>query len=418
VADLTIEFPTPGPSDDAVRHVVEYEGAVEDLGQKLCPSDQALVLKALLTRDRIGARLEKGALSDSTLVNHIGAVDKRLKGHSSSICAVIGTDVFDDWRQTLRPPDNAWWWFLDHVVETRSASSILVLFLGLGFFSLLVALITDLLRRFLAGGPDAASLTYLIFQTLVAVATGAAFTEAGAQWIDGFLSGLRVSRSRAKQWRTLALFASVVVVTIVWTRLDAIAVLYDRSGAQLAATGQVTTAIHRFERSIALSPDYAAAHYNLANAYEDVGESDKALVEYQIALRADAEFVPAYNNAARLLIRKKEYGTALQLVDIALSKPAAEKRIKYSLWKNRGAAHLALDNPIQSQDDLREALRNQNGAEANCLMAQIIQRKGGNAELYWRSCLSSSADGEKPDAVLTSLAEEHLRAKEQEKAAK
>jgi tetratricopeptide (TPR) repeat protein len=300
--------------------------------------------------------------------------------------------------------------FLTVPRKTDRLAAYLALLLGLGCFSLLVALVTDLLRRFLAGGPDAESLPYLVFQTMLAVVTGSAFTATGAEWLEHVLTKVGVERPRVKQWRMLFLLCSLVVVIVLWTQMQAIASVYDRFGAQLALSGQTTTAIHRFQRSIALAPDYAAAHYNLGSAYEDVGEIDKALVEYQTALKADANFVPAYNNAARLLIRKKDYGTALQLLDVALSKRTPEKHIRYSLWKNRGSAHLGLDQLIQSEDDLHEALRNEDGAEANCLMAEVMEHTSGSPGPFWRRCLSASARDEKPDAILTSLAEERLRA--------
>lgn len=406
------------PAGSLPTVAADYESDVDALDRELSRSDRDAVMCVLLRRDQVATLLKNLDVTSSPIVNQINTLDQRLKAQALRICAAIGSQAFDEWRLTLNPPTAAWWWFLDSEADTRSTPRLLVFLFGVGCFSLMAALVTDLVRRFFVGGPDSTSLPYIIAQSLAAVATGTAFTEAGARWIEQLLFKYGIRRFRAKEWRIVSVVFFLGVTVMVWTKLDAIATYYDHAGVRLAAAGQITTAIHRFERSIALAPDRAVAHYNLASAYEDLGESEKALVEYYVALKTDATFVPAYNNAARILIRKHDPGTALQLIETALSKPTSEPGIRYSLWKNRGAAHLELNQLLQAEDDLHEALRNSDGAEANCLMGQIIQKKGGDARWYWQHCLSSVSTNEKPDPLLTSFAEEELRSKEREKAKK
>jgi len=58
-------------------------------------------------------------------------------------------------------------------------------------------------------------------------------------------------------------------------------------GIAVAMKGLWKEAIYRWERAIVLDPTYAAAHNNLAIAYEHEGQFDKAKDAYEKALKLD-----------------------------------------------------------------------------------------------------------------------------------
>ena len=58
-------------------------------------------------------------------------------------------------------------------------------------------------------------------------------------------------------------------------------------GIQVAQRGLWREAIYRWEKAIALDPTYAAAHNNLAVAYEQDGQFEKAQLAYTMALELD-----------------------------------------------------------------------------------------------------------------------------------
>jgi Tfp pilus assembly protein PilF len=58
-------------------------------------------------------------------------------------------------------------------------------------------------------------------------------------------------------------------------------------GIQVAQKGLWREAIFRWERATKIDPSYAAAHNNLAIAYEHEGELDKARASYEKALELD-----------------------------------------------------------------------------------------------------------------------------------
>lgn len=60
-------------------------------------------------------------------------------------------------------------------------------------------------------------------------------------------------------------------------------------GIAVAQRGLWREAIYRWERAVTIDPTYAAAHNNLAIAYEQEGELDKARTAYEKALSLEPD---------------------------------------------------------------------------------------------------------------------------------
>jgi len=58
-------------------------------------------------------------------------------------------------------------------------------------------------------------------------------------------------------------------------------------GIEVAQRGLWREAIYRWERATEIDPDYAAAHNNLAIAYEQEGDLEKARTAYERALEIE-----------------------------------------------------------------------------------------------------------------------------------
>ena len=81
------------------------------------------------------------------------------------------------------------------------------------------------------------------------------------------------------------LFASAVSPLAADARDDA--KKHVEFGIQVAQRGLWREAIFRWERAAKIDPTYAAAHNNLAIAYEHEGELDKARAAYEKALELE-----------------------------------------------------------------------------------------------------------------------------------
>lgn len=75
--------------------------------------------------------------------------------------------------------------------------------------------------------------------------------------------------------------------------------LQVKFGVRAAKDGHWDEAIYRWKKSVLLDPNNLMAHNNLAVAYEQMGEFDLALEEYQTAYKLDSQNDVIKNNLDR-----------------------------------------------------------------------------------------------------------------------
>jgi tetratricopeptide (TPR) repeat protein len=209
----------------------------------------------------------------------------------------------------------------------------------------------------------------------------------------------------------LAITALVLALALVRS-LPSVARAFNNRGFQLQQRGQIKAAIEEYQRAIRLNPGYAEAHYNLADAYEEIPNYDKALEEYQRAIDADLTFYPAYNNLSRLyILRRRDYGAALRLLDRAINLKPQEPSVQYSLHKNYGWANFELHHLEQAERDLRLAIgMNSERGAAHCVLAKVLdaQERAAVALTEWESCAAYSGQ-EEMEPEWRNEAQERLR---------
>jgi len=80
---------------------------------------------------------------------------------------------------------------------------------------------------------------------------------------------------------------------------------HNNAGVGAALINRYEEAEAHFRKALELAPDYAGAHYNLANLYRDHGRLDAASAEYQLALRCDPGLEAARLNLKALEGRRR-----------------------------------------------------------------------------------------------------------------
>jgi DNA-binding winged helix-turn-helix (wHTH) protein/Flp pilus assembly protein TadD len=216
--------------------------------------------------------------------------------------------------------------------------------------------------------------------------------------MEKVLSWLPTNLKLQKRWIILLLIAGMVLVLALVKSLPSIARYLNNRGFQLQQRGQIKAAIEDYQRAIRLNPGYAEAHYNLADAYEEIPDYDKALEEYQRAINADFTFYQAYNNLSRLyILRHRDFGAALRLLDRAMNLKPQEPSVQYSLRKNYGWANFELHEWGLAEQNLRfaVALNSERGA-AHCLLAKILDAQGRatSALSEWEACAAYASQPE------------------------
>jgi DNA-binding winged helix-turn-helix (wHTH) protein/Tfp pilus assembly protein PilF len=213
--------------------------------------------------------------------------------------------------------------------------------------------------------------------------------------------GWRRRLNEHKRLAGMTLLASILVLLALTVVLRNgrffIARYYNNRGVQSQSRANLKDAIADYDNAIRWYPRYAAAHYNLADASEEIGIYDRSVKEYQVAIQEDPEFYEAYNNLARLYIKRlNDSSAAVALIERALALQPAEESVRYSLHKNYGWAKLSLNLPEEAEHDLRLAISIQpNYGAAHCLLAKVLEMKGRAADALheWEMCVAYGTNG-------------------------
>jgi len=371
--------------------IITYREALDALRASEPADAAAGAMRVILARDA-AAEAAIGTTTPEALAE-LASLDGQLQAAAPVIVDAVGADTLMRWRTSAGPPPPAWWWSLDEIAAAHQPKPWTgwAILAGL-FIALSVSFIAEISARFLAGQPDFFGIFSTLTQVLLALVAGGALTQAGGRWIDGLLAARGIAQPAHDRWKTALALLVLIVVLAFRLALPVFARTYNDRGVRQQQAGRITSAIDSYERAISLAPDFALAHYNLGSAYDDILQYDKALVEYQTAIQNDPQVYFAYNNLARLyMLQKRDYVSALRLLERGVDLKPTEPAVKYSLLKNRAWAYLALKLPGLAEADVRQALTlRPEGAAAHCLLAQVLEARGKPAEALpsWESCVA------------------------------
>lgn len=82
--------------------------------------------------------------------------------------------------------------------------------------------------------------------------------------------------------------------------------------------GNKQKALEEFQTAIRLKPNYGDAYHNLANTYLEVGQVDKALENYENAIKYNPNLWQSYQNIAAIYFQQKQYEKSLEYIQKAI----------------------------------------------------------------------------------------------------
>ena len=86
---------------------------------------------------------------------------------------------------------------------------------------------------------------------------------------------------------------------------------YNNRGIGYEEKGQYDQAILEYNKALEINPRYAAAYVNRGNAYSAKGQYDQAISEFNKALEINPRYAEAYNNRGIGYEEKGQYGQAI-----------------------------------------------------------------------------------------------------------
>ncbi len=97
-----------------------------------------------------------------------------------------------------------------------------------------------------------------------------------------------------------------------------LSIAYNNRGAAYANKGAYDRAIQDFDQAIRLNPGYAFAYNNRGDAYRIEGRYDRAIEDYDQVIRLDPQFALPYDNRGDAYAKMGAYDRAIQDFDRAI----------------------------------------------------------------------------------------------------
>jgi tetratricopeptide (TPR) repeat protein len=397
--------PTAAERSATAPLLADYETAVAALsGGDASPED---LLAALVCRDRLAAVLV-GRFGPKEVQRTVD-LDRQLQQAAPS----IPDRTWRDWRQTVQPTTQRWWWHLDEMRARREEEhnlgwilSALVLTVGA------LGLAVEVIRRIWGAGPDALSVVGSVLSLAVA---GSPLTTWGRDVARRLMGRIGWTTQQLGKVMLGAAALALAATVGLYVALPALARASNNRGYALLRAGDLNGAQRAFARSTSIEPDYAVAYYNLADAHVAIGNYAVAEELYQKALAADRTFEWGYNGLGHVLVLGGEPERGIDVLYAGLQL-AEEGAVRSALWVNLGWAYSEVGSFGEAEIALQQALAlDPRDASAHCALAQVAQALGGAQQevtAHWENCLRYADEGTPRGNELATMAQAHVQAPE------
>jgi tetratricopeptide (TPR) repeat protein len=121
----------------------------------------------------------------------------------------------------------------------------------------------------------------------------------------------------------------------------------NNAGVVFYHQGDLERAALRFEKALALAPEFVEAHNNLGLVETERGHAEEATRHFQKAIELDPTLSASYNNLGYVFFQQENYEEAIAMYQEAIERAANGS----AAWTNLGNAHFKLGN----QEKAREA---------------------------------------------------------------
>jgi tetratricopeptide (TPR) repeat protein len=170
--------------------------------------------------------------------------------------------------------------------------------------------------------------------------------------------------------------ACTALILAAQNNLEDLAAAYIDRGNGYQDSGEYDRAIQDYDQAIDLAPDSALAYYDRANAYDSKGEYDRAIADYDLVIQLAPEgdhVYYAYYGRGYAYSAKGEYDRAIKDYDRAIRLNSKDA----NLFIVRGVANFLRANPSQAVIDLRRSSKLNPTNAYSVLWLHVARRRLG-----------------------------------------
>ncbi len=154
--------------------------------------------------------------------------------------------------------------------------------------------------------------------------------------------------------------------------------------------GELEKALVDFDRAIRMQPQLADAYNNRGNVWQEKGDLEKALADFNQAIKLNPRHSAAFNNRANIHQTKGHLDEALADYNQSI----ALEPTKAIAFANRGLTLLQLGQTAQANADFQHALELNPGLKAQ--LVRLIQSEANSANLREPVPSTTNSTKEKP----------------------
>lgn len=386
------------------RAIARYQAALEaiDPSTPNVPLDR--VLEVLHARDAVERILQDTYATSGKTLAQLVELDRRLKQHAGAIAT---RDGLLECRQSLRPPESAWWWHLEQPQPQQSgwarfdwAWNILTVI----FLVFATANITQTARAFSAAhGFDFVGSFTTIFQGAgIVTIAGGALTKQGKRGVENVLASLNIRPKWHAELTCFAALGLLGVSHIVRANLDKVSEYYYLPKAQeYVKNERWLEGEEQYQRALNFTPDNPDIYVGLGRIYEALGKLQQAREYYEQGLPANNP--ASLNGVGRVLllqafqtsdreteilpnrIEEAQFFFRLAIKYLDEQPEVSNLKLKTDIYTNLGLAALAIKQiePAKSkfkQANLLEEQLDSNARSgmANCYLSVVQNETLGN----------------------------------------
>ncbi len=286
--------------------LTDYAESLEGLSSQSNPSSRQF-LKVLRSRDHLQDELSQVAQLDDEQLVKLAELDLELKQRSDLVC----TDKeLKQMRQSLQPPESAWWWYLEPANEDSKSKSWLDRLDWIWNVGTVVCLvvatsfITQTAKAFSNEGFDFLGTLSTIGQGAgLAFVAGGALTDKGKKAVESTLMSMKVPASlhaEATFGASLLLLGSAYGIH---QNLPKVGDFYFDQAQQHEKNAEWSQAVEGYKRALNFAQDDYKTQIAIGFLYEKLGNFDEALKVYK---KGSFYGVPQFLNAQARVILMSE----------------------------------------------------------------------------------------------------------------